>query len=129
MFFFEKRVNLHTMNRTIPMLIPIALVFLIFASGYVWGALLFIVLFGLGNGMMTIVKGTAIAQYVSRDNIAALNGALGLPTAIGRAITPWAVGALWSAQAGYTVGLSLLMAIGVVGAVALVLAQRFALSR
>jgi predicted MFS family arabinose efflux permease len=129
MFFFEKRVDLHTMNRTIPMLIPLALVFLIFASGYVWGALLFIVLFGLGNGMMTIVKGTAIAQYVSRDNIAALNGALGLPTAIGRAITPWLVGVLWSAQAGYTVGLSVLMVIGVLGAAALVLAQRIALSR
>jgi MFS family permease len=129
LFFFEKRWDVHSANRTIPMLIPVALVFLIFVAGSPWGAMLFIILFGLGNGMMTIVKGTAIAQYVSRDNIGALNGAMGPPTAVARAITPWLLGALWSAQAGYTVGLWVLFAIGLLGAAALALAQRIALRR
>lgn len=34
---------------------------------------LFVVLFGMGNGMLTIVKGTAMAQYVSQQHVAALN--------------------------------------------------------
>jgi predicted MFS family arabinose efflux permease len=129
LFFFESRFDVHAANRTIPMLIPVGLVFLLFAAGYVWGAVLFILFFGLGNGMMTIVKGTAIAQYVSRDNIGALNGALGPPTAVARAITPWLLGVLWSAQAGYSVGLSVLLGVSVLGASALVLAQRIALRR
>ena len=66
--------------------------------------------YGMGNGMLTIVKGTAIAQYVSRAHVATLNGALGLPPAAGAgwagavcegpagvsAACSWAVGALLS---------------------------------
>jgi predicted MFS family arabinose efflux permease len=129
LFFFEHRFDVHVANRSIPVLIPIGLVFLLFAAGYPWGAMLFIIFFGLGNGMMTIVKGTAIAQYVSRENIGALNGALGPPTAIARAVTPWLMGALWSAQAGYAVGVSVLLAVAIVSTAALALAQRIALKR
>ena len=127
LFFFEHRFDVHAANRTIPVLIPLALVALLVGLGQVWGALLFIVLFGMGNGMMTIVKGTAIAQYVSREHVASLNGALGLPSAIARAVMPWLLGALWTAQAGYTYGLWLLLALSVIAALALVLAQRIAL--
>jgi MFS family permease len=67
--------------------------------------LLFVLLYGLGNGMLTIVKGTAIAQYVSREHVASLNGALGLPTAIARAVAPLLLGLLWTRDAGYRWGL------------------------
>ena len=49
-----------------------------FLSWQFWAVLLFVLLYGMGNGMLTIVKGTAIAQYVNRDHVAALNGVLGL---------------------------------------------------
>ena len=129
LFFFEHRFDVHTANRTIPVLIPLGIVALMVGLGHLWGALLFILLFGMGNGMMTIVKGTAIAQYVSREHVASLNGALGIPSAISRAVMPWLVGALWTAQAGYLWGLWLLLALSVVAALALVLAQRIALAR
>lgn len=61
-------------------------------------AVLFVTLYGMGNGMLTIVKGTAIAQYVNRDHVASLNGALGLPTALARAAAPLALGLLWSRE-------------------------------
>jgi MFS family permease len=129
LFFFEHRFDVHTANRTIPMLIPVGLAFLLGAAGHAWGALLFVLFFGMGNGMMTIVKGTAIAQYVSRENIGSLNGALGLPSAIGRALTPWLLGVLWSQQAGYSAGITLLLVVSLVASIALVLAQRIALAR
>jgi MFS family permease len=129
LFFFERRFDVHTVNRAIPTLVPIGLVCLLFGVTNPWAALLFVFLFGLGNGMMTIVKGTAIAQYVSREHVASLNGALGFPSAIGRAVMPWLVGALWTPAAGYTYGLWMLLATSVVASVALVLAQRFALQR
>ena len=78
----------------------------------------------MGNGMLTIVKGTAIAEYVSRDNVAALNGAMGIPLALARAAAPLGMGLLWSQQAGYTHGLWVLLAFSVVSIAALVLAQR-----
>ena len=86
--------------------------------------LLFVLVWGVGNGMLTIVKGTAIAQYVDRDHVASLNGAMGLPLAFARAGAPLGLGYLWSPQAGYTTGLWVLLGISVAGVGALTLAQR-----
>ena len=83
-------------------------------------------LYGLGNGMLTIVKGTAIAQYVNRDHVASLNGALGIAAALARALSPLLLGCC-GRQAGYTRGLWLLLGVSVASALALMLAQRRAL--
>ena len=131
LYFFEHHVDPHLANRLIPCLIPLGLLALLAAplsaDGPVGAVLLFVLLYGLGNGMLTIVKGTAIAQYVNRDHVATLNGALGLPLALARAAAPLLLGLLWTAQAGYTHGLWLLLALSVVGVGALMLAQQLAL--
>jgi predicted MFS family arabinose efflux permease len=129
LFFFEHHFDVHTANRVIPTLVPAGIAFLIAGMGHAWAALMFVLLYGLGNGMMTIVKGTAVAQYVSREHVASLNGALGVPMAIARAIAPWLMGALWSAQAGYLEGLWFLLALSALAAAALWAAQRIALKR
>ena len=90
--------------------------------------LLFVLLYGMGNGMLTIVKGTAVAQYVNRNHVATLNGALGLPLALARAVAPLLLGLMWTPQAGYTYGLWLLLAFSLAGIGALILAQRLSLA-
>ena len=129
LFFFEHRFDVHVANRVIPVLIPLALVALLLGAAHPAAALLFVLLYGLGNGMSTIVKGTAIAQYVSREHVASLNGALGLPTAVARAVAPLLLGVLWTREAGYRWGLALLLAVGAVAVLALWQAQRRALTR
>ena len=128
LYFFEHHFDLHLANRLIPTLIPLGIAALLAGAGHPWAALLFVLLYGLGNGMMTIVKGTAIAQYVSRDHVASLNGALGLPSALARAVAPFLLGLLWSPEAGYVWGLWLLLAMSVAAVLALYLAQRKALA-
>lgn len=128
LYFFEHHFDLHMANRLIPTLIPLGLGALIAGAGHPWAGLLFVVLYGLGNGMMTIVKGTAIAQYVSRDHVASLNGALGVPTALARAAAPLLLGVLWSAESGYALGLWMLLAASCLSVLALYLAQRKALA-
>jgi MFS family permease len=127
LFFFEHRFDLHLANRVIPVLIPLSIAALLLGAAHPVAALLFVLLYGLGNGMSTIVKGTAIAQYVSREHVASLNGALGLPTAIARAVAPVLLGLLWTREAGYRWGLALLLVLGVLAALALWQAQRRAL--
>ena len=128
LYFFEHHVDLHTANRLIPCLLPMALACLLaaaFSDGVQAGAvLLFVLLYGLGNGMLTIVKGTAMAQYVSHPHAASLNGALGVPLALARASAPLMLGLLWTPQVGYNHGLWLLFALSLAGVGALVLAQR-----
>lgn len=128
LYFFEHHFDLHLANRLIPTLVPLGIAALLAGAGHPWAALLFVLFYGLGNGMMTIVKGTAIAQYVSRDHVASLNGALGLPAALARAVSPFLLGLLWSPEAGYVPGLWLLLAMSVTAVLALYLAQRKALA-
>lgn len=127
LYFFEHHFDVHMANRVIPCLVPLGLAALLAGGGHGWAAMVFVLLYGMGNGMMTIVKGTAIAQYVNREHVASLNGALGLPLAFARALAPWLVGVMWSREAGYTSGLWLLLAASVVAVIALLLAQRKAL--
>jgi hypothetical protein len=101
----ERHIDNHQVNRWIPCLIPLSLIFLLFGRDTVWGCLLFVVFYGIGNGLFTIVKGTAIAQYVSLSHAAQLNGAMGLPQALSRAFFPMAIGWLWSPERGYDIGL------------------------
>jgi MFS family permease len=127
LYFFENRFDLHLANRLIPCLIPLGLAMLLAGGHHAAAALAFVMLYGMGNGMLTIVKGTAIAQYVSREHVASLNGALGPPTAVARALAPLALGLLWTRDAGYTWGLWLLLICSVTAVLALLLAQRRAL--
>ena len=137
LYFFEQRFDVHRANRLIPCLIPLGLAALLLA-GWAAGwssavqttaALLFVLLYGLGNGMLTIVKGTAMAQYVSRAHVASLNGALGLPMALARAVAPWLLGVLWSPARGYTLGIASLLAVSLLAVAALWAAQKHALGR
>jgi len=129
LYFFERHFDVHLANRLIPWLLPLGLGALLAAGGHPQAALLFVLFYGLGNGMLTIVKGTAIALYVNREHVASLNGALGLPSALARALAPLLLGLLWTAQAGYSRGLWLLLAMSVLSALALGLAQRQSLLR
>lgn len=54
---------------------------------------LFPLLYGAGNGMMTIVRATAIAELLGRASFGAVNGAIALPALAGTALAP--VGAAW----------------------------------
>ncbi|MDP3701726.1 MAG: MFS transporter [Hylemonella sp.] len=130
LYFFEHHLDLHRVNRLIPCLIPTGLLILLLApwAGTLQTALvvLFVAVYGMGNGMLTIVKGTAVAEYVSREQAASLNGALGLPMALGRATAPWLLGLMWTPEGAYTSGLILMLGLALMGVLALMLAQRLA---
>jgi len=127
LYVFEQRMDVHWVNRWVPALVPLALLVLLAAPFLAqWQVLavgLFVFLYGLGNGLLTIVRGTAIAHYVSRQHMATLNGALGLPLALARAAAPLVLGLMWSPRGGYGPGLWLLLALSLLGVAALMLAQ------
>ena len=124
LFFTEKHLDVHKANRWIPVLLPTALFVLALGLQSPWVAILYALLYGMANGMITIVKATAMATYVSRERAASLNGLLGLPTAISRAVAPSMLAALWVASGNYTLGLSVLCALGALAVIAFWLAQR-----
>jgi MFS family permease len=128
LFFTEKHIDVHKANRWIPTLLPAALFVLALGLQSPWVAIFFALLYGMANGMITIVKATAMATYVSRERAASLNGLLGLPTAIARAAAPSLLAVMWAATSNYLLGLAVLCALGAVAVVAFWFAQRRALA-
>ncbi len=127
LFFTEKHIDVHKANRWIPVLLPAALFVLALSLQSPWVAIFYALLYGMANGMITIVKATAMAQYVSRERAASLNGLLGFPTAIARAAAPSLLAALWTINGNYVLGLSVLTASGAIAVIAFWVAQRRAL--
>jgi len=130
LYLLEHRWDRHRVNRYVPTLVPLALLVLLLApaggAAQTVAVLLFVALYGIGNGLLTIVKGTAVAEYVSRARAASLNGALGLPMALARAAAPWLLGLLWTPASGYRTGLWVLLGLCGLGLLALARAQRLA---
>ena len=126
LFVFERYWDVHAANRWIPTLIPAGVLALLIGGLSPIASLVFVALYGLGNGMNTIVKGTAMAQYVSRQHVGQLNGLLGMPIALARAAAPLTLGLLWSPEHGYTLALWWLLLASLLGTAALWAAQRYA---
>jgi MFS family permease len=125
--WMDGKFNEHQVNRWIVVLMPIAIGILLIPVTSPVLALIFACVFGIANGSLTIVKGTSIARYVNRENVAALNGVLGLPIAIGRAAAPLILGLLWMPDIGYKWGVFFMFAASCFGFAAFVIAQRHSL--
>lgn len=124
LFTLEKRLDVHRTNRWVPCLIPLGMLALWLGQGSVLAGVLFVVLYGMGNGMLTIVKGTVMAQYINQEHVGSLNGLLGIPMAFARACAPWVMGLLWSEAHGYAHGIALMVALSGLGIAALWWAQK-----
>ncbi len=120
----ERHLPVNAGNLWLPALIPLGFAALLWGYGQVGWSLLFVLLFGMGNGLLTIVRATAMTEYVSRAHTGSLNGLLGFPTALARAFTPWLMGLLWSSQWGYTWGLVCMCALGLVAVACMWMAQK-----
>lgn len=78
---------------------------------------LFAVSFGAVNGILTIVRGLAVPELITRRAYGAVNGALAFPATLARAVAPMGLALLWTATGNYD---AVLMAI-VAGAMVLAL--------
>lgn len=57
--------------------------------------------YGAANGMITIVRGLAVPEMVTRDAYGAVNGSLVAPMSLMQAIAPLAAAVIWEASGGY----------------------------
>jgi MFS family permease len=86
--------------------------------------LVFAVLFGLANGLVTIVRGSLLPEYFGREHIGRISGAMTAIALLSRSGAPLATAALLVVLAGYRPMLLVLVAIGVSALLAFALARR-----
>lgn len=76
--------------------VPVALAMLVMLGNHAWAAAGFCLLYGLSNGVMTIVRGTLPAAMFGTGHYGAIAGALAGPSLVFKAAGPlviaWAVG-------------------------------------
>jgi len=58
-------------------------------------------LYGAANGIMTIVRGLAVPEMVTREAYGAVNGVLAAPATVSRAIAPVGAAVLWAWSGSY----------------------------
>lgn len=105
-------------GRLIVLLFPLALVPLMLNTGGAWLLFAFAAIYGLANGCMTIVRGTAVPDLLWREGYGAINGAIALPCSIAAALGPAAAALLWEMSGDYRLVLWALMGLALLAAAA-----------
>jgi MFS family permease len=77
-------------------LLPASVLLFVYAGASTWSFIIFAVLYGAGNGVMTIVRGTVPVELYGRDHFGAVNGAMAAPVLIAKAVGPLAAAVAWT---------------------------------
>jgi len=80
--------------------LPGGLLALVLAGGQAWGVVLFCMLYGMSNGVLTIIRGTLPRALFGARHYGAITGALAAPSLVSKAIGPLAGAALLSGASG-----------------------------
>ena len=122
LMLFSTRLETREIGIAVVLLLPAAvLALLCLAHTPVWLGLC-ASLYGAGNGIMTIVRGTAVADLIGRAHYGAVNGALTLPTMVAKSLAPVMTAAIWAATGDPSLMLWTLLGSALVGAVGFLLA-------
>ena len=121
---FASRLSASTVGILAMAFLPIAL-WVLSIAGVQWPLLVaFAVIYGIGNGAMTIVRGAIPAELFGRDAYGAINGAMAAPVTVAKAAGPLVAALLFAWLGGYDGTLLVLIVIGAVATAVFVLSTR-----
>ena len=113
---FARNRSVRVIGLATTVLFPVGLLLLFLPANFAALAL-FAVVYGAANGIITIVRGIAVPEMITRDAYGALNGFLVAPGTAARALGPVTGALLWAAAGSYefflvvAIGCSVLVAL------------------
>jgi MFS family permease len=81
-------------------MLPVALLIFAMSGFHLWPLVAFALMYGLSNGIVTIVRGAMPAQLFGREHYGAVSGALAMPQMFALASGPFLVSLVWTATGG-----------------------------
>jgi MFS family permease len=75
---------------------PISMAMLALGINDVYGLILFAILYGVANGLLTILRGMAVPEFIGPEGYGVVSGALTMPTNLMRAAGPLLAAFAWS---------------------------------
>ncbi len=103
-------------------LLPLSMLVLGLAGDALWPLLGFTVLWGVSNGLITIVRASGVAEILGQAGYGQISGAIATASMLPRTAAPLALALLWQWQGGYGQVPWLLAGLGVVALLAFVVA-------
>jgi MFS family permease len=88
--------------------------------------ILFAIIYGGANGMMTILRGTIVQDVMWTEGYGAVSGLLSMPSNIAKGIAPISAAAIWAIGRNYLLVEWTVLLVSLISATAFVLAMRFA---
>jgi MFS family permease len=113
---FGARMSIARVGGIAVFFMPCAMAWLYAAPGTAWALALFPLIYGAGNGVMTIVRGALPVELYGAQRYATISGALAAPALISTACGPLVSSMLWSPVSGYGPVALALSTIGLAGA-------------
>jgi MFS family permease len=98
MMTLGERIDLRVLGALTTSLVPISILVLIFAPPTLPALALFACLFGMANGVTTILRGIAPGEWLGQEHLARTMGLIGAPMLVMTALAPLVTAAVWSAS-------------------------------
>jgi MFS family permease len=114
---FSTRLETREVGIAVMLLFPAAILTLLFLPHTLGWLCLGAAFYGAGNGIMTIVRGIAVADLLGREHYGALNGALTVPSTVAKALAPVVAATIWSAAGDPSLMLWTILGSVLIGAV------------
>ncbi len=111
---FAPKVTGAMLGAAVVLCFPLSILVLLFGPDQLWVACLATVIYAIGAGVMTIVRGIVIPEMVSRESYGAISGAISTCMLLARAVGPLAAAWLTLSTGGYTGTLIAMMVLSVV---------------
>ena len=93
-----ERADLGVLGALASSLVPLAILILILGPPTLPALALFACLFGMANGVTTILRGIAPGEWLGRQHLARTMGLIGTPMLVMTALAPLVTAAVWSAS-------------------------------
>jgi MFS family permease len=119
---FSARLETRQIGMAVMVLLPASVLALLFFPPTLLWLGLVATLYGAGNGIMTIVRGIAVSDFIGRTYYGTINGALTVPTTVAKALAPFLAAAIWSAAGEPSLMLWTILGSALMGTVGFVLA-------
>ena len=81
---------------------PVSMAMLASGISGVYALVLFAVIYGVANGLITILRGMSVPEFIGPEGYGVVSGALTMPTNVMRAAGPIVASLAWGAFGGYT---------------------------
>ncbi|MBI1892043.1 MAG: MFS transporter [Burkholderiales bacterium] len=116
MLAFGTRLDTALIGCIVMLAFPAAVLILLFFHSSTFALFAAMLVYGGGNGMVTIIRGTAVPDLLWKEGYGAINGLLSLPSNIAKAAGPFGAAVIWT-MGGYAAVLWVLLGVALLAVV------------